>query len=92
MRKHEFCDECPGCRPALLDIKTGQIMANDNPIMVAINEIWDNKTSYGERKSFIDVTYNNSTNEDDRATTRKLMEMFQSKLHELEKEQECQSS
>lgn len=92
MPKHEFCDECPGCRPALLDVKTEKIMADDHPIMIAINDVWDYETSYGERKAFIDVTYHNSTNEEDKTSFLKIMKMFRSKLEEIEKEQGCQDS
>lgn len=62
--KHEFCDHCPGCRPALLDAQ-GRIVPQDSPIMIAVNRIWTSQTSYAERKSFIDVTVNNSRDPDD---------------------------
>ena len=92
MPKHEFCDECPGCRPALLDVKTEKIMTDDHPIMIAINEIWDHNTSYEERKAFINVTYHNSRNEEDKALFHKVMDQFKVKLEEMEKGQECQHS
>lgn len=60
MTHHEFCDHCPGCRPALIDGETGKLYAQDSPLMLEINRIWDKETTYAERKAFIDVTLHNS--------------------------------
>lgn len=64
MEDHEFCDDCDGCRPAIasVDPKTGMAapMPQDHPVMVAINEYWDNDTHYAQRKAFIEVTLHNS--------------------------------
>lgn len=60
MEEHEFCDSCPGCRPALLDVTTEQRLADDNPIMIAVNKIWDEETTYEQRKAFIEFTLHNS--------------------------------
>ncbi len=56
---HEFCDHCPGCRPALID-ERGRPVPADSPAMLAVNRIWNTQTSYAERKAFIEVTVNNS--------------------------------
>lgn len=63
--KHEFCDHCPGCRPALVDLKTGNAMAADSEIMILVNRVWNTETTYAERKAFIDVTVHNSVKPDD---------------------------
>ncbi len=60
MPDHEFCDSCPGCRPALLDINTHEVLSNDSPVMKIVNQIWDNETTYAQRKAFIEVTLHNS--------------------------------
>lgn len=65
MPPHEFCDHCEGCRPALMDITTGQVLADDSPLMIEINRIWDKETTYAERKAFIDVSVHNSRKSDD---------------------------
>jgi hypothetical protein len=57
---HEFCDHCEGCRPALLDLTTGQPLPADSPLMLKVNQIWNHQTTYAERKAFIDVTVHNS--------------------------------
>jgi hypothetical protein len=59
-RYHAFCDHCPGCRPALIDTVTGQPMADDSPVMLTVNRVWDKDTSYAEREAFINVTLHNS--------------------------------
>lgn len=60
MSIHEFCDHCPGCRPAIVNLSTGMRLADDSPTMIAIMSMWRKETSYAERKAFIDVTVNNS--------------------------------
>ena len=57
---HAFCDHCPGCRPALLDAATGQVLPEHSPLMQAVNRVWNTQTSYAERKAFIEVTLRNS--------------------------------
>ncbi len=57
--KHEFCDHCPGCRPAMMD-ERGNVIPDHMPIMIAVNRIWNTQTTYEERKSFIEVTLHNS--------------------------------
>lgn len=57
---HEFCDECPLCRPALIDMRTGRSRGPDDKLMKAVNRIWDNHTSYEQRRAFIRVTRFNS--------------------------------
>lgn len=60
MEDHEFCDSCPGCRPVLIDPATGKPLPDDSPVMKAVNAFWDNRTSYAERRAFIEVTLKNS--------------------------------
>lgn len=62
---HDFCDHCPGCRPALIDLKTGKLMAQDSATMKAVNDIWNKQTTYDERKAFIAVTAHNSRKAED---------------------------
>ena len=65
MEDHEFCDDCPGCRPALLDLQTQQSLPDDDPIMVKVNRVWDSDTTYAQRRAFIKVTLHNSRNKQD---------------------------
>jgi hypothetical protein len=54
-----FDDNCPGCRPAILDVKTGKVLPDDDPIMARMLTIWAN-TTLGERRAFHRVMCLNS--------------------------------
>lgn len=82
MPDHEFCDDCPGCRPAMLDMKTGEVLAADNPIMVKVNEIWDHQTTYAQRRSFIEVTLHNSQNLVDLQRMEEVSKMIEEAIEE----------
>jgi hypothetical protein len=60
MDRHEFCDHCPGCRPAVIDWNTGAVLPQDSALAIAVNRAWNTQTSYAERKAFIEVTLHNS--------------------------------
>ncbi len=88
MEDHEFCDSCEGCRPAIASVdpvtgKVGPALPRTSPPMRAIDEYWDNHTSYEERKSYIEVTLHNSRRSIDMERTRKLTDAFQKLLSEL---------
>ncbi len=74
MEDHEFCDDCSGCRPALLDMETQQALVHDDPIMVAVNNLWDNDTTYAQRRAFIEVTLHNSRVPQDMALAAQVSE------------------
>ena len=65
MEDHEFCDSCEGCKPAILDTMTGKAVPSDNPMMIAVMDVWENETSYAERRAYIEVTLKNSRTEFD---------------------------
>lgn len=77
MEDHEFCDDCPGCRPAMLDMKTQQPLSDDDPIMIAVNKIWDSNTTYAQRRAFIEVTLHNSRNTKDMSRTQEVMQKIE---------------
>lgn len=77
MEDHEFCDNCSGCRPALLDMETQQPMSNDNPIMIEVNRVWDNETTYAQRRAFIEFTLHNSRNPSDVSRAQEVMQKIQ---------------
>lgn len=35
MSRAYFDDACPGCRPAMVDVKTGSVFADDSPEMMS---------------------------------------------------------
>ncbi len=59
MSMKEYQDNCPGCKPMILDIHTMKPLPDDDPIMVAALEVWGRST-LEERKAFHDVMCNNS--------------------------------
>ena len=54
--RHEFCDECDGCKPSLADPRTMKPFPNDSPEMVKIMEMWENDTNYAQRKAYIEMS------------------------------------
>lgn len=48
--RDQFDDDCPGCRPAMLNVKTGRTYADDSPTMVIVNRLW-RETSLAERQA-----------------------------------------
>ena len=59
MSREQHDDNCPGCRPVLLDLTTKQPLPDDSPEMVACNEVWDG-TNLIERQAWHRVTCQNS--------------------------------
>jgi len=51
MSKEEFKEDCKGCRPAIMDLKTGKVATRDSPEMIAINRVWLT-TTVEERQAF----------------------------------------
>ena len=80
---HQFCDHCPGCRPALIQPATGKVFADDSPEMLAVMKIWNHNTTYSERKAFINVTVNNSRKSEDLKLSRTIMAKIHSALADL---------
>lgn len=89
MPEHEFCDDCPGCRPAIasFDPKTGQVgpkMPDDTPIMQAVNKYWDNDTTYEERHAYIEVTLHNSRLPAHMERCQRVLEQLQRIMQEID--------
>lgn len=77
MESHEFCDHCPGCRPAMLDAVSRQPLPPDHPLMIAVDRVWDRETSHEERKAFIEVTLHNSRTSEDMRLASTVFQKFQ---------------
>jgi len=54
-----FDDECPGCRPAMVDVKTGRLLADDSVEMKTVRRIWSG-TTLKERQAWHRFTCQNS--------------------------------
>jgi hypothetical protein len=55
----KFSDDCPGCRPVLLDLETGYPLAEDHPAMQTVISVW-NKTTLEQREAFHAMMCQNS--------------------------------
>ena len=54
-----FSDDCPGCRPAMLNLTTGEAIPESDPMMQIVLAVWA-RTSRKEREVFHRVTCQNS--------------------------------
>ena len=54
-----FDDECRGCKPALMDVKTGKVLPDSSPSMKIILQLWS-ETTLAERQAWHRVTCQNS--------------------------------
>ncbi len=59
MSREQFADDCPGCRPIILDIKTKRALPAEHPAMQAITAVWQSTTRF-ERECFHRFTCLNS--------------------------------
>ena len=59
MTLREFDDGCRGCKPAMLDVKTGEASPDDSPEMKIVLRVW-RATTLVERKAWHRVTCQNS--------------------------------
>ena len=59
-----FEDDCPGCRPVLLDLKSGRALSEDSPQMQVVLGVWA-ETTIEERKAFHRFTCQNSRTPED---------------------------
>lgn len=59
MSRERFDDECAGCRPAMVDVKTGRVLADDSVEMTIVNRLWG-ETSREERLAWHRFTCQNS--------------------------------
>ena len=63
-RPHPYDPECPHCRPVLIDPRTGRALSSDDPIMKAVDAIWQT-LAIETKEAFIRVTVDNGRDEND---------------------------
>ena len=54
-----FEEDCPNCRPAIVNVQTGHVEAPDSAIMQVVNRVWE-VTTKEERTAFHRVCCQNS--------------------------------
>jgi hypothetical protein len=59
MSVDRFDDQCPGCRPCLVDVTSGEVLSENSPPMRAVLTMWA-KTTRSEREAFHRVACLNS--------------------------------
>ena len=76
MSREEFDDNCPDCKPTLIDVRTGAPMSKDSPEMRAIEEIWKTLTR-DEKLAFHRFTCLNDYHEKNLAVIRRIVARIQ---------------
>jgi hypothetical protein len=72
MSRHEYSDDCPDCRPIVIDPRTGKSVPDDHPVIVAVMKMW-NSSNLKQRKAYHAVTCNNSQDPKDIALLETMM-------------------
>ena len=72
-------DNCTGCRPAMMDAKTGRVLPDDAPEMKLLLDVWS-KTTLEERQAYHNVTCNNSRESKDLNLAGAIIQRFQMAL------------
>ena len=75
MSRERFDDECPGCQPTMVDVKTGRPLPDDSVEMTIVNQLWS-KTTREQRLAWHRFTCQNSRAPED----LKLVKAFSDRL------------
>lgn len=51
MSREKYEDDCPGCRPAILEVGTGKRLPETHPHMQAALRVWA-ETTFAEREAY----------------------------------------
>jgi hypothetical protein len=70
-----FSDDCPGCRPAILDVRTKRPLPDDHPIMQAMLEVWKG-TTLEQRRAYHAVMCDNSRKPEHLNTVQEIIGKF----------------
>jgi hypothetical protein len=71
-----YQEDCPGCKPAAMDMKTGQVLPDDHPLAQQILRAWG-QTTLAQRKAWHKVTCLNSTDPLDLLLAQQFVSMIQ---------------
>ena len=80
---YEFDDNCPGCRPAILDVKTGKVLPDDDPIMAKMLGVWAT-TTLTQRRTYHCVMCLNSRDPIDLLIVQSIIDRFQASAEEAQ--------
>ena len=79
MSRRIFDDNCPGCRPAIVDTRTGKVLPDSAPEMSAALAVWG-RASPREREAFHAVCCLNSRDAADLGPAAALVERIKQAL------------
>jgi hypothetical protein len=68
-------DDSRGCRPAFIDLQTGQVLPDDHPTMLKIMAIWET-TSRAQREAYHRVMCLNSRDPIDLVVVEGIIDRF----------------
>lgn len=77
--RHRYDPNCPQCTPAIMDVESGEVLADDSPTMIQVMKVW-NSLPFAHREAFINVTVFNSRAPEDLALTRTIGEKFEAAM------------
>jgi hypothetical protein len=80
---HEYDENCKGCQPAMMDVKTGKVLPDDSPEMVAILKFFKEKLTLVEKRAWHRVCVQCSQNKDDLLIAQRIGFDIQQLLHNL---------
>ena len=73
MSRTKYAEDCPGCRPVAIDMKTGRPLPDDHPMMRTLAAIWQ-KTGPLHKAAFHRVTCLNNKSMLDLALAREYIQ------------------
>jgi len=78
MSRREFSDDCPGCKPVLVDPKTKRVCPPDSAPMRVLMSVWNGLTRE-ERRAFHAFTCLNDCSRENLEVMRRIVEQFQAR-------------
>lgn len=84
MSAEEFDDGCEGCKPVALDVITGRVLPDDDPVMVGVRAVWE-ATPRDQRAAFHRVCCLSSRDPGDLALVEELATKLRLELALAEK-------
>lgn len=82
MSLRKFEPECPGCLPAIIDVKTGKVCPDDHPFMRPVIALW-NEQDLPTRKAWHAVTCRNSRRPEDLRLVQPFVDKIQAEIAKI---------
>lgn len=79
MTRQKYDDDCPGCRPTMINTETGEVFPPDSSQMKAVMEVWATLT-IDEKQSFHRCCCLNSRDEKDLIVMQTIVDRLQGRV------------